>query len=141
MTRDEIIAFLAHRQETWGRRDAIGLASDHAENGVIFSPIFGIVRGREEIVKSYQNLFKIFSDWDYNGEDLIVDGDRAVQVFKVQATHTSEIFGLGATNRRFEIRGALLLDFDNGKIARERRLYDFTSLLLQLGVLKARPGV
>jgi hypothetical protein len=34
----------------------------------------------------------------------------------------------------------LIFEWRDGKIAVERRLYDFTSLLLQVGVLKAKPG-
>ncbi len=30
---------------------------------------------------------------------------------------------------------------ENGKIVRERRIYDFTGLLVQIGVIKARPSV
>jgi hypothetical protein len=29
---------------------------------------------------------------------------------------------------------------EHGKIVRERRVYDFTGLLLQIGVLKAKPA-
>jgi predicted ester cyclase len=57
----------------------------------------------------------------------------------VTATHTSELFGVAPTNRRCEIQGVLLFEFADGRISRERRVYDFTSLLIQVGVLKARP--
>jgi hypothetical protein len=33
----------------------------------------------------------------------------------------------------------LLDEFEDGRIARERRIYDFTGLLLQIGALKAKP--
>jgi predicted ester cyclase len=140
MTRDAVTAFLARRQEHWAARDAVALADDHTDDGVVHSPIFGVVRGRTEIERSYRNLFTVFADWTFNAEDLIVEDDRAVQVFRVQASHTSELFGVAATNRRFEIHGALIFDLRDGRIARERRLYDFTSLLLQLGILKAKPA-
>jgi predicted ester cyclase len=139
MSRDDIRAFLTARQEDWAARDAPKLASAHTEDGVVHSPIFGVITGRTEIEKSYRDLFRVFADWTFNGEDLIVDGSHAAQVFRVKASHTSELFGVAATNRRFEIHGALIFEFRNGLIARERRLYDFTSLLLQLGVLKAKP--
>ena len=32
------------------------------------------------------------------------------------------------------------LDVTDGAIVRERRIYDFTGLLIQLGVLKSRPA-
>jgi predicted ester cyclase len=61
------------------------------------------------------------------------------QFFKSHATHTSEVFGVPATGRKFEVQGVLVFYFKDGKIIKERRLYDFTSMLIQLGFLKARP--
>jgi hypothetical protein len=35
----------------------------------------------------------------------------------------------------------LVFEFrEEGKVAVERRLYDFTGLLIQMGVIKAKPG-
>jgi hypothetical protein len=34
-----------------------------------------------------------------------------------------------------------LYELKDGQIARERRIYDFTGLLMQVGLLKARPAV
>ena len=140
MTRPEIEGFLQRRQDHWISRDAHALAADHTPDGVVHSPIFGVVHGASAIEASYRNLFTVFADWTFDAQDLIVEGERAVQLFRVTATHTSELFGVAATNRRLEIRGALIFDFAGGKIARERRLYDFTGLLLQLGILKAKPA-
>jgi hypothetical protein len=44
-----------------------------------------------------------------------------------------------ATHRSFKVKGVLVFEFRDGKIVHEQRLYDFTALLLQVGVLKARP--
>jgi predicted ester cyclase len=49
------------------------------------------------------------------------------------------VFGVPATGRKFEVQGVLVFYFKDGKIIKERRLYDFTSMLIQLGFLKARP--
>ena len=32
-----------------------------------------------------------------------------------------------------------LFEFQDGRIVRERRIYDFTGLLVQIGVLSAKP--
>jgi hypothetical protein len=45
------------------------------------------------------------------------------------------------TNRHIEFRNARLMNLDaDGLIAHERRIYDFTGLLVQLGVLRAKPA-
>ena len=139
MTREQIVTVLNAMQRAWNTRDPVGLAAAHSDDGTVHSPIFGEVKGRDAIEKSYRELFRAFGDWVLTFEDLIVDGERAAQVFHATATHTSDLFGVDATHRRFRVQGVLLFEFRDGKIATERRLYDFTGLLLQVGVLKARP--
>ena len=140
MTRAEIVAVLNTMQRAWNTRDPIGLAAAHTDDGVIHSPIFGEVVGRVAIQNSYIDLFTAFADWTFEPHELIVDGLRAAQLFTVTATHTSEMFGVAATNRRFKVQGVLIFEFRDGKVAVERRLYDFTGLMIQLGVIKAKPA-
>jgi predicted ester cyclase len=139
MSRDEIFALFATRQLHWRQRDAASLAASHAPHGVVVSPIFGTVTGQKSIERSYTELFRIFADWTLEAEQALVDNGRAAQPFRVTATHTHELFGIAATGRRVEIHGVLLFEFGDGLIAHERRVYDFTGMLIQLGVLKAKP--
>ena len=142
MTRQEITAFFADREQMWARRDAGALAAGHAEHGTVASPIFGSVQGRAAIEVAYRDLFVAFADWELVGLELIIDIDaqRVAQPFRSRATHNHDFFGLAGTGRRFEIHGVLLFDLDAGLIMHEHRTYDFTGLLVQLGVLKAKPG-
>jgi steroid delta-isomerase-like uncharacterized protein len=140
MTREQTVSLMNAIQRAWNARDPVALAAAHAEDGVVHSPLFGELHGRPEIERAYRDLFRAFEDWAFEGQDLIIDGNRTAQVFTVAATHTSELFGVEATNRRFKIQGVLVFEFFDGKIVSERRLYDFTGLLVQVGVLKAKPG-
>jgi steroid delta-isomerase-like uncharacterized protein len=140
MSREQIVSALQAMQRAWNARDPAALTAAHTDDGVVVSPIFGEVRGRAEIERSYEELFRAFADWTLEGHDLIIDGARAAQTFTVTATHSSELFGVEATHRRFKIQGVLIFEFRDGKVAVERRMYDFTGLLVQLGVLKAKPG-
>ena len=140
MTREQVTAFFERRRTHWEHGDAAALSATHANDGVIQSPVFGTVRGKDAIEASYRDLFRVFSHWSFDTEDLLIDGDHVAQFFNSHATHSSELFGVAATGRRFEVHGVLYFEFKNGQIQRERRLYDFTSLLLQVGVLKAKPG-
>jgi predicted ester cyclase len=139
MTRDEIQAFLEARRQHWEARDPVRLASDHTDECTVQSPIFGSMRGRQAIEASYRELFKVFSDWTIDEDPAVIDGHRAVTLFTAHGTHTSNLFGVAPTGRRFEIHGVLMLTMRDGKIHAERRLYDFTSMLLQLGVIRAKP--
>jgi len=60
---------------------------------------------------------------------------------KVRATQKGEFMGLPPTGRRFEFDCVLIYDIEDGLIVRERRIYDFTGLLIQLGVLRGKPAV
>ena len=142
MTRAEIEDLFKRRQQVWLKRDPEALGAFHSEDGLVKSPIFGTVRGRVEITKSYANLLKTFEDWTIEATRLLIDDTTVAQSFVAQATHSSELFGVPATHRRTEIHGVLFMDLDGeGKIKREERFYDFTSMLLQLGVIKAKPGM
>jgi steroid delta-isomerase-like uncharacterized protein len=140
MTREDIVNVFARRQELWRLKDPVHLAADHAEHGVVESPMFGQLKGRPAIEQSYRDLFAAFNDWELVGEELVIDGLRAVQIFRSTATHVHDFFGLPGTGRHFEVHGMLYYRFENGKISHERRSYDFTSLLIQIGVLRAKPG-
>jgi steroid delta-isomerase-like uncharacterized protein len=139
MTRDEAVALLARREDAFRRSDATGLAATYTEDAVMLSPMFGTVTGRAAIEASHRRLFQVFKDMVIKTDPVIIEGDRAAQSWVGQATHSSEMFGVPPSGRPFEIRGAFVFEFRDGLIAHERRLYDFTGLLLQLGVLKAKP--
>ena len=138
MNRDEILAFFARRQGFWDARDWVRLSGDYADDAVVVSPMFGELRGGEKIGDSYQNLFRTFPDWAFTGSDPIIDGHRVALPFSATATHVGEFMGLPGTNRHFQIQGVRMFDMAEGRIQRERRLYDFTGLLIQVGVLKGK---
>jgi predicted ester cyclase len=141
MTRDAMLAFCDRRVEAWKRRDPAALAADHAERGTVLSPIFSNIAGRNAIEKSYESLFQSFPDWAMDNESPLIDGDRIAVPFTARATHQGRFMGLDGTGRRCEIHGVLLMEIVDGLVAHERRVYDFTGLLIQLGVLRGKPGV
>ena len=140
MTPERIREFFATQQKHWRDRNAAALAEGHTADGTIISPIFRTVTGARDIAVSYTTLFDIFPDWDFTGEDLLIDGERVAQPFSVSATHEGEFMGLAGSGKRFNIHGVRMFTMRDGRIAHERRYYDFTGLLIQLGVLKSKPG-
>ena len=140
MTRDEILTLLARREEAFRNADTVGMSTVYADDAVLISPIFGTLKGRDAIDASHRKLFEVFKDMRVRTESPIIEGSRVAQTFSGDATHTSELFGVPPTGRHFEISGVFVFEFRDGLIVRERRLYDFTALLLQLGVLKAKPA-
>ena len=140
MTYADIERSFAGQQQDWDRRDSEALTRRHAADGTVVSPIFGTVEGRVEILESYVSLFATFPDWHYVGQQLVIDGTSAAQEFTVDATHSGTFMGLPPSGRKFKICGVRLFEMREGLIAHERRYYDFTGLLIQLGVLRGKPA-
>jgi steroid delta-isomerase-like uncharacterized protein len=141
MTTDEIRTFIERYVDAWEREDVSTLMNCYADNARIESPMFHTILGRADIEKSFKDVFRAFDEWKFTMEDLIIDRgveDRAVLVFTSEVTHRGDLFGMPGTGRRVENSGAFIIRLENGRIVTERRLYDFTGLLVQLGVLKAR---
>ena len=59
---------------------------------------------------------------------------------RCKSIHAGNIFGMPGSGKRIERTIAYFFTFRGGLIEKERRLYDFTSMLMQLGVLKAKPN-
>jgi uncharacterized protein (TIGR02246 family) len=140
MTREEIFALFARREAAWRRRDAAALAADHAQDGVVVSPTGGVLEGRAEIERIYRVWFVAFPDLTFTTEDLLVDDDRAALLCRVTGSHAGEFFGMPPTGRRIECSGAFIYRIQNDLIVHERRILDFTGLLVQVGVLRAKPA-
>ena len=101
----------------------------------------GSHNNRPGLLLAQNKLFLAFGDYAIELDDLLIDcgsDERAVFLVTTEVTHRGEIFGMPGTGRRVENTLAFFLRFENSLIASERRMYDFTGLLVQLGVLKAR---
>ena len=140
MTRDEILALLARRNAAWAARDLAALAATHAEQCVVASPIGGVLEGRAEIERVYRLWFAAFPDIVMHQDHVLVDGDRAAVIARMSGTHAGDFFGLSPTGRHVEVQVALLLTFADGVVVDERRIYEFTGVLVQVGVLKTKPA-
>ena len=137
----DILTVIKERGEAWDSRDPAALAAGYAEDAVVSSPMFPRAEGRTAIEQSFASLFRVFPDWDIVREEPCVSGNRAMQLCKVRATHKGDFMGLPGTGKRVEFDCVLIYDFEDGLIKRERRIYDFTGALIQLGVLRGKPAV
>jgi uncharacterized protein (TIGR02246 family) len=126
MTREETTRFYDQWDKAWAAQDVAALANLYAGDCKVTSPMFGTMQGRAAVTESFKRLFKAFPDWKLKTEQLIVDGDRAAIVF--------------STGRKAQVTGVLVQKLDDGLVDEETRLYDFTALLVQVGVLRAKPG-
>jgi steroid delta-isomerase-like uncharacterized protein len=139
MTREEIVAFFDRRQEAYDNLDAARLAADYSDDCIVESPTGGTHTGRAAAEKVLQTVFSAFVDLKVRRDRLIVDGHHVAQVLSLEGTDLGGFLGLPATGKVFHVPGVFLYELHGSQIVRERRIYDFTGMLVQIGVLKAKP--
>jgi steroid delta-isomerase-like uncharacterized protein len=122
------------------RRDLAAMVAEHSPTCVCHTMLAGKIEGRAAIESFYRTWFTAFEETELNVDAQFIDGNRAAIFWRQRGTHRGEFCGLAATGRRFEMRGAFLMEFEEGAIVSFQSVYDFTGLLLKLGVLKAKPG-
>ena len=139
MTRNEIVALFQRRQEAWEDLDAKTLAADYTDASVIESPSAGVHTGRDA-EKAIGVFFDAFLDLTMTVDALVIDGDIVVTILSFEGTHMRPLLGFEPTGKRFHLSAAFVHRLKDRKIIHERRIYDFTGLLVQIGVLKAKPA-
>jgi steroid delta-isomerase-like uncharacterized protein len=141
MTRDEILAVIARRAAAWRRLDVETLVADYAPDAVVESPLAGgTTHGLEQIEQVFRTYFTAFPDLGMEEGEILVDGQRAAVMATFTGTDRGGFMGLPPTGRRVTIPVVFLYEFKDGAITRDRRVYDFTGLLIQVGTLKAKPA-
>lgn len=139
MTHDEMLDLCGKWQHAFDARDLTALAALYDEAATLESPIAGVAIGRDAVVDASKGLFGAFPDVTLTIEAPLIDGDRAAIVAEASGMHVGHFMGIAPTDKRFQFRLVFLIDVRDGRIVRDRRIYDSTGLLVQVGVLKAKP--
>ena len=140
MTRDQIVDLFDRRMQAMNEHDVETLADLYAEDAVVESPLGGTHQGRAAIASVIGAFFGALSDATLTQDDLIIDGDRIVHVVTLSGTDTGGFMGMAPTGKPALLPVVFVFRVENGLITHERRIYDFTGMLVQIGVLKARPA-
>ncbi len=140
VTRDEVTDWVRRYQDAWAARDATALAALYAPDAVHDSPAKGECRGRPDIAKNFESWLQAFPDLAFGWDESLIDGDRVVLPWRAEGTMRGAFFGVQGSGKRVEIDGVALLTVTAVGISRARFVYDFSSVLLRLGILKAKPG-
>jgi steroid delta-isomerase-like uncharacterized protein len=141
MTPQELHALVEAYMRAWNERQPEAVARFHSSNGVAESPMYSTMRGRQAIEEAARAFFTSFPDMVQTVEATIAEPPNAAVFGRVNATHVNEFFGLAGTGRHVEFRVSWLIRVDDsGLIEHVRRIYDFTGVLVQIGVLRAKPA-
>ena len=139
MTRAEVVAFFDRRQRAYDNLDAAALAADYADDCIVDSPTGGTHTSRTAVKKVLQDVFDAFLDMKTRTDSLVIDGNLVVQVLSIEGTNFGGFLGLPASGKPFRLAAVFLYEFKDRQIVREHRIYDFTGMLTQIGVLKTKP--
>ncbi len=140
MTRNAIAAIFERRRMAFDNHDAGALAADYAVDCVIESPSGGVHHGRAAAERVLRSVIDAL-DVKMHQDALLIDGDSVAQILTIEGTDDGQFLGLPPTGKSFRVPAVFLYELKDGQITRERRIYDFTGLLLQVGLLKAKPAV
>jgi predicted ester cyclase len=141
MTRADIVRMFDQRQDAVDRRDIDFIVGQYAPDCEQISPMAGgIVKGREAIRKLYETWFNGFPDLVWTSEAPLIDGDRITQMTTQSGTDTGGFMGLRPTGKPFRVPMVWIFKIKDGQFVHVRPIYDFTGLLVQIGVLKAKPA-
>jgi steroid delta-isomerase-like uncharacterized protein len=138
MTRGELQVFFDRRIEAWRRLDVETLVQAHAEDGVLESPIAGRVVGHSAIENVYRGFMSAFPDMNVESPELVIEGDRVVQVVTFSGTNSHGFMGVPPTGKKFMFPAALICTMRADRIVHERRIYDFAGFLMEIGVIKVK---
>ncbi len=140
LSRAEVMAIFERRQEAWDDLDADRLAEDYADDCTVDSPTAGTHTGRAAVARVLRGVFDGFPDLKFHTVRLVIDGDRVAQIAEVEGTDIGGFLGVRPTGRMFRVPVVFLYAFRDGRIVQEHRIYDYTGMLVQIGVLKAKPS-
>lgn len=139
MSREDVVAMFERRDRAYNDFDAASLAADYAPGAVIVSPTAGTHVGPVAGEQALRGIFDAL-DTEVKTLSLVIDGNQVAQLLRMEGAHLGGLFGLPPSGKLFEWTGVFLYELREGKIVREQRIYDFTGMLLKIGVLKAKPA-
>ena len=140
LARAELQAVSDRLQDAFTRRDPVALAACHTPDGVVESPMFATLRGRKAIEEAQRAFFTSFPDATMTVDATVIDPPYVAVFSTVHATHGTSSSACPARDVTSTSRVSRLLKIEGDLIAHETRIYDFTGLLVQVGVLRAKPA-
>jgi steroid delta-isomerase-like uncharacterized protein len=132
VVQEDAAAFVRAIQEAANAHDVARMRNFYAEDAVALSPVFGEVRGRDAVTRTWEALFKTVPDVSIDVTDVLADGDRIVFLGTVKGTDRFGWFGLPPTGAPLSYRLSTVCTRKDGKIVREERLYDVAGLVEHL---------
>jgi steroid delta-isomerase-like uncharacterized protein len=118
------------------RRDLQAIGEHWAEDGVEDLVPLGVLRGRDEILSFFRDLFAAVPDAEMTVTRLVAGDREAAVEWRMTGHFTGEPFqGVDATGKGVEIRGFDLIEVEDGKNVSLTAYYDGMSFARQIGLM------
>src|ERR1700756_877707 len=99
-----------------------------------------VSRGKNALRDFAAGVFAAFADLKFELKSRFVaaDGKSGAMEWVWRGRQTKEFPGLPATNKPFEVRGATVVEFTDGKISRDSDYWDLATYMKQVGLTNER---
>ena len=91
--------------------------------------------GRDTVRRKLLVYWRAFPDLKFTLDDVVVEGDRLVMVWRWCGTHRGTIMNIPPTGRIVQTRRTSIIDLSNNVIQRATRIWDLAGLLRGMGLL------
>ncbi len=91
--------------------------------------------GPDGLAASVATYLAAFPDLRFTVEEVVVQSNRIVQVWRAHATHRGSLMNIPPTGLRIEVRGASVLTYRGDKLYRALYIWDVAGLLRSIGLL------
>jgi steroid delta-isomerase-like uncharacterized protein len=140
MTTVELQHTLEEWAAGWSTRDVERVISLCTEQCVYEDVPLGVVnKGKDELRAFGEQVFEAFPDLKIELTTQVAATDWAMLEWIMSGTHQGNLPGLPSTGERFSVRGATVLQLEDGRIIRNSDYWDMATLLTQLGLMPSRP--
>ena len=123
----------------WSSSDVERLVSLFADSVDYEDVTFGAVNHGKNALRDFATgLFAACADlkFELKSRFAAADGKSGAMEWIIRGRQTSDLHGLPATNKPFEVRGATVVEFTDGKISRDSDYWDLATYLKQVGLTK-----
>lgn len=123
----------------WSSSDVEKLLPLFTDNVVYEDVTFGAVNNGSKALRDFATAaFGAFPDMKFDLKSRVVaaDGKWGAMEWIWRGRQTKDFPGLPATNKPFEIRGATVVEFTDGKISRNSDYWDLATYMKQVGLNK-----
>lgn len=132
-------SLIERRTDALNRHDTAALSTLYAADCQVESPLAaGTVQGRQALAKVNQALFDAFPDVRFDPDMILIDGATVVASGRLTGTYTGGFMDLPPNGNVVTVPVVTISTARDDEIVFERRVYDFTGMLVQAGVLRAR---